>query len=115
MRNEKFSDIINHLASYTSSYEMVTDVLKMNGRNQFISLCAIANQLCDDETSSNQIMLYAKIVERDLSVFEEDEEDQMYMAVIDGTFDIIDKHDSYDIGCDHDKIHEFIVDRLDLL
>ena len=114
MQPKQFADLLDQIGQYENNHEMVTKVLKMRPEKKFFCLCAMTYLLTDDNTPQRQMMLFAKVVAHDLADFKGKEKNDLYNTIINGTFKVIDRTDSYDIGCNHDSIHEFLVDRLQL-
>jgi hypothetical protein len=114
MTDKHFKGLLNNIGGYTNHYNMIKDILNMNVEDKFVCISMVVYLLVEEEIKKKQVMTYVKIVINDLSVLSIKEREDIYINMIEDTYHLIDRKDSYDIGCNHDKIHEFLVDRLDL-
>jgi hypothetical protein len=107
---------MKQLESYESMGELIDALLQMDDEKKFVGIAATAYAVMEEEKHKEQMKLFISIVDHDLKVFTNNKErNTYYKMVYDKVFDVKEaENDSFDIGVDHDKIHEFIVDRLGL-
>lgn len=109
-------ELLKELAEYPTYGEMIDAILKMDEERKFVCMASVAHTTMTEEKDRNQMQLFLNLVYQDLKVYK-NVKDKMkwYKAIYDKTFTIREAdNDTYDIGVDHDVIHEFLIDRLDL-
>ena len=115
MTEKRLRKLIDTIKSHKDNKEMVRYVLDMKGEDKFACLCAMMHNLCGEDKLQNQIVLFCKVIMEDLSKLKSKDKEAIYKNVIDTTFILKEKETCYDIGYHEDKVHEFLVDRLDLV
>ena len=114
MTEKRLRKLIDSIKSQTDNKEMVRYVMDMKGEDKFACLCAMMHNLCPEDKIQEQIILFCRLMMEDLSKFKGKEQEAMYKGVIDRTFTLTEKETCYDIGYHEDKVHTYLVDRLDL-
>ena len=116
MTKIEHEQLIKDLEAYPTYGDMIDAILQMDEERKFLCIGAVAYSTMTEEIDKEQIKLFIKIVAQDIDFLKSKKKKlQLYKAVYDKTFTVISADDdTFDIGVDHDKIHEFLVDRLDL-
>ena len=109
--------LLKQLEDYPTYGEMIDAILKMDEERKFVCMASVAYATMREEKDKKQMQLFLNVVYNDLNDYGKlkKEKTQLYKAVYDSTFTVEEAgNDTFNIGVNHDKIHEFLVDRLDL-
>lgn len=116
MTKKEHNQLMEQLESYDNMGEMIDAILQMDNEKKFVGIAATAYAVMEEEKDKEQMRLFINVVDHDLKLFKNKKQrDGYYKMVYDKVFDVKEAdNNSYDVGVDHDKIHKFLVDRLDL-
>ena len=116
MTKIEHEQLLKDLEAYENYGVMIDAVLKMDEEKKFLCVGAVAYSTMTEQKDKDQMMLFIKIVSQDIDFLKSKKKKlQLYKAIYDQTFTVKEAdNESFDIGVDHDKIHNFLVDRLDL-
>ena len=116
MTKIEHEQLIKDLEAYPTYGDMIDAILKMDEERKFLCIGAVAYSTMKEEIDKKQMMLFIQVIHKDLNLFKNVKQRyKQYKIVYDRVFTVISADDeTFDIGVDHDKIHEFLVDRLDL-
>jgi hypothetical protein len=116
MTKAQHDALIKQLEDYKTYGDMMEAILKMDDDKKLFCVAGTAYSIMTEEKQKEQMKLFISIISHDLSIFKNKKEKmQWYKAVYHRIFTVKEvDDDTYDIGVDHDSIHNFIVDRLDL-
>ena len=117
MTIEQHNALIKQLEDYDNYGDMIEAILKMDDESKLFCIAASAYSIMQEDKSKEQMKLFMNIISHDLNVYKSKKEKmQWYKAIYNRIFTVeeVVEDESYNIGVDHDKIHNFLVDRLDL-
>ena len=108
--------LIKQLKDYENYGDMIDAILKMDDEKKLLCMASVAYSAMQEQKDKDQMMLFIKVVTQDIDAFKSKKKKlQWYKAIYDKTFVVKEaENNSFDIGVNHDKIHNFLVDRLDL-
>jgi len=116
MNKKEHNQLMKQLESYESMGELIDAILQMDDEKKFVGIAATAFTAMEEDKDKEQMRLFINVIDHDLKVFKTKEERNTYYKIVyDKVFEVREaENNSFDIGVDHDQIHQFLVDRLDL-
>ena len=116
MTEQQHNALIKQLEDYETYGEMIDAVLKMDDERKLFCIAAVAYSTMQEEKDKQQMMLFIKVISHDLSIFKNKKQKmRWYKTIYDKTFIVKEAdNETFDVGVNHDCIHNFLVDRLDL-
>ena len=116
MNKIEHEQLLKDLEVYPTYGDMIYAILKMDEERKFLCIGAVAYSTMTKQKDKEQMMLFIKLIHKDLNIFKDKKERMNYYKMVyDKTFIVKEADDdTFDIGVDHDNIHTFLVDRLDL-